>query len=133
MYFNEETKKKKRGISPRDGFPLWAEEFWSCNRQPRKDEEARVENETKSVCVLLNVAADAVQKDGIVYALLNICEASGERRGTGKRRCGAERGRGNQALVQTLDLLGSFTRYNYIVYVDVAVVRNEKRERLHIQ
>lgn len=43
MYLDEE-KKKKREIAPRDGFPLWAEAFWSCIRQPRKDEEARVEN-----------------------------------------------------------------------------------------
>lgn len=65
----------------------------------------------KSMCVLFNVTADTVQKDGIVYAWFEIGEASGGRGGNGAAaRSGAERGRGNQALVQTLDRWCNFTR-----------------------
>lgn len=72
------------------------------------DESRRHGWRTKSMCVLFNVTADTVQKDGIMYAWLNIRQASGERGGTGTRRCGAQPGHGNQALVQTLDLFMQF-------------------------
>lgn len=86
------------------------------------------------MCVLFNVTADTVQKDGIVYAWFKIREASGGRGGNGKGRCGAgARPREPSTCSNTGPLMQFHTLEYYIVHVDVAVVRNGKRERLHIQ
>lgn len=85
------------------------------------------------MCVLFNVTADTVQKDGIMYAWLNIREASGKRGGTGTRRCGAERGHRNQALVQTLDLYANSHVRITLFMLTLLLSEMKKRERLHIQ
>lgn len=95
-----------------------------------KTARPRVGNESESMCVLFNVTADTVQKDGIMCEWRNIREASGERGGSGRGLSA-----GTKHLFKHWTFLCNFTRSISIVDVDVAVVGNEKKKRegLHIQ
>lgn len=113
----KKKRKKKEEMAPRDGFPLWGGSV-SESRPSASAAEGRrrgrwVGNESESMCVLFNVTADTVQKDGIMCEWRSIREASGERGGSGEktpRSCGRGLSAGTKHLFKHWTFLCNFTR-----------------------